>query len=101
MPPEDFNDPLYLKAKAGKIFAPFTEEQVEKLKAWQNGEITIPTEVGNLTIQVPTHPFTCCSFFNCEQGKREDKGILIPSLEGLTCPCGNYTQNWCHDYMVE
>lgn len=53
-----------------KIEAPFTPEQVEKLKQWQSGE-------------------------------REDEGVLIPTTEGWVCPCGEWKQNWCHDFMVE
>ena len=87
----------------GTIYAPFTDDEVEKLKAWQSGEKTFPMQVGDQMIQVPPHPFTCCSpnIEGCTKKTGESDGVLIPSLEGFTCPCGKYKQNWCHDYMVE
>lgn len=68
------------------IYAPFTEQQIEKLKEWQNGH--------------GFHPFTCGGK-DCKRGQREDEGELIPTTEGWVCPCGEYTQNWCHDFMVK
>jgi hypothetical protein len=87
------------------IYAPFTDEQVEKLKAWQSGEKTFPTEIGEggpnpTTIHVPPHPFTS-GLEDCDRLKQPDEGALIHSTEGWTCPCGKYKQNWCNDFMVE
>jgi hypothetical protein len=73
-----------------EINAPFTEEQVEKLKKYQeNGKF---------------HPFTCCSQGSNEKCERKNgvgEGLLIPSTEGWVCPCGEIKQNWCHKFMVE
>lgn len=82
----------------GKIQAPFTEEQVRKMQAWQNGSRTVTTPSG--TVQVPVHPFTCGSHDGCDRSKHYD-GILIPRKQGWICPCGKYEQHWCHDYMAE
>lgn len=82
-----------------KILAPFTEKQVEALLEWQSGSIAIRTGDGGLIIAF-THPFTCCSHNGCDRLKQPNEGALIPSTEGWICPCGNYTQDWCHDFMV-
>lgn len=89
-----------------KIYAPFTDEQVQKLSKWQNGETTfpsttLPSDKGELILHMPPHPFTCCSHEGCNRAEQPDEGALIPTNEGWICPCGKYTQNWCHDYMVE
>ena len=69
-----------------KILAPFTEEQVEKLKLWQESGF---------------HPFTCCSHDGCDRLKQPNEGELIPTTEGWICPCGKWKQNWCHGFMLE
>lgn len=78
------------------IYAPFTEYQVVKLKEWQSGVILKNSLVG-MTIPYPTHPFTCNSE---DVSECSNEGILIPTTEGLHCPCGKYVQNWCFNYMV-
>ena len=83
-----------------KIFAPFTDEQIERLKIWQGGLQTVKNENKIITDIVPTHPFTCCSHNGCERLKQPNEGALIPTKEGWICPCGEYKQNWCHDFMV-
>lgn len=70
------------------IKAPWTPVQVAMLKVWQSGV-------------VGGHPFTCCSHQGCERQQRADEGILIPTTEGWTCPCGNWKQDWCHDFMLD
>lgn len=72
-----------------KITAPFTDEQVEKLKEWQ--------------FNPKVHSFTCCSpgIAGCERSNGISEGDLIPRKEGWICPCGEYRQNWCYDFMVE
>lgn len=82
------------------IKAPFTPEQVLKLKAWQDGTTRWTFDLGGTLHSMPCHPFTCCSHNGCERGDRPDEGILIPSTEGWTCPCGAWKQDWCHDYMI-
>lgn len=83
------------------IKAPFTEEQVLKLKAWQEGTVGWTFDLGGALYSMPLHPFTCCSHNGCERGKRPDEGILIPTTEGWVCPCGAWKQDWCHDYMID
>lgn len=90
-----------------KINAPFTEEQAEKLKAWQSGFIEDPlsqfyTEEDGIEIHgYATHPFTCCGYEGCKRPAESNDGILIPSVDGLVCPCGKYKQGWCHNFMAE
>jgi plasmid maintenance system antidote protein VapI len=85
----------------GQVKAPFTDEQVLKLKAWQDGTKVFAMEVGDKLINVPGHPFTCCGHDGCKRKEQPHEGALIPSNEGWACPCGKYKQNWCHDFMVE
>lgn len=68
------------------IKAPFTQEQVVAMSAWQ--------------FEARFHPFTC--------GKRDDppelhgdKGILIPTVRGWICQFCDYTQDWAHDFMAK
>lgn len=72
---------IKLSITMGKIEAPFTPEQVRKLEQWQG-------LAKDNVINEPVHPFTCCSHNGCERNKREDQGVLIPTLLGWTCPCG-------------
>lgn len=83
-----------------QIKAPFTPEQVLKLKAWQDGTIRWIFDLGGVLHSMPPHPFTCCGHNNCERRKQPNEGRLIPSTEGWVCPCGAWKQDWCHDYMV-
>lgn len=89
-----------------QIKAPFTDEQVEKLKAWQTGFIEDPESSiyiesgGNRIYGQPVHPFTCVRK-ECDRSKRADDGILIPTNNGWVCPCGAYTQDWCGEGMVK
>lgn len=57
----------------------FSEDQIKALERFQKG---------------PFHPFTHC----CSDGVSR---ILVPKENGLHCPCGNYKQNWVHDFMVD
>ncbi len=87
-----------------KVYAPFTDEQVELLKAWQEGRVTMRAEVGTETViafNVTPHPFTCCSYEGCKRREKPNEGALMPSTDGWICPCGKYTQDWAHDFMVE
>lgn len=89
------------KFVTSKVFAPWTEEQVEKLKIWQRGNVVLPTNNGEVVLGFPTHPFTCCSHNGCKRNEQPDDGALIPTADGWTCPCGEYKQNWAHDFMME
>ena len=60
------------------IIAPWDDETVARLKAWQE--------------DARWHPYTCpgnrphCHF---------DRN-LIPTREGWVCACGEYKQDWAH-----
>lgn len=81
------------------IEAPFTDEQVKLLNEFQN--------MGSI------HPFTCMSpeaIPECLRAGKEvdgkympgtDEGKLIARNEGWICPCGKYTQDWAHSFMVD
>lgn len=79
--------------------APFTPDQVANINAFQDR--------GRM------HPFTCMSpeeISECLRASKiiDDKiingtseGILLATTEGFICPCGKYTQDWCHDFMAQ
>jgi len=65
-----------------RIEAPFSDEQVERLNAWQQrGDV---------------HPFTCPGN-NPDCWKGRD---LVARPDGWVCPCGAYRQYWAHDFMA-
>lgn len=67
---------------------PFSEEEVENLN--------------NFQMNSNFHPFTCCSAGtkeNCERRNGTGDGTLIASEDGWICPCGEYKQDWAHDFM--
>src|ERR1051325_6795476 len=83
------------------IYAPFTNEQVLKLIAWQEGCVHFTINVGDKIINVPPHPLRC-SHDGCERLEQPNEGaLMIPTNEGWVCPCGKWKQDWCHDFMVE
>lgn len=91
-----------------KIYAPYTDGQVAKLKEWQSGFIAGPDspffkEVEGVRVYgTPVHPFTCDGGHKaCERETLSGEGVLIVTTDGLVCPCGKYTQAWCHDFMAE
>jgi hypothetical protein len=60
--------------------APFTAEEVAALAAWQAcGWV---------------HPFTCA------QSHGDPSRPLTPRRDGWVCLICGYTQNWCHDFML-
>lgn len=59
---------------SSKIHAPFTPEQVKALNEYQQSGYV--------------HPFTCCSYQDCDRGARPDQGILIAKEEGWICGLG-------------
>lgn len=71
-----------------QIQSPWTQEQVDALNRWQQGQWV--------------HPFTC---LNRGDGKHRhifnDLGTLIATENGWMCPCCDYTQNWAHDFMFD
>lgn len=69
------------------IKAPFTQEQVENINKYQT--------------EGRFHPFTCMSHKGCKRNEENNFGELVASKDGLTCPCGNYKQDWVHDSMTK
>lgn len=67
----------------GKVKAPFTPTQVERLNAFQQGD--------------NFHHFTCPGDTKGCHGQR----TLIATTQGWLCACGQYTQDWCHSFMLE
>lgn len=79
-----------------KIYAPFTAEQVARLKEWQSGMMWQQDTYG-IERPMPTHPFTCAGE---KRSECPNEGELIPDIDGWRCPCGKYEQNWCYDFMA-
>jgi len=71
------------------IKKPFTQEQVDNLNHYQN--------------EGKFHPFTCCggdkNTPNCQRNAGTSEGVLIATVDGWVCPCGEYKQDWAHDFM--
>lgn len=64
---------------------PYNKKQLKNLKRFQrDGRV---------------HPFTCRGQ-HCNRAGRKDQGILIPTPEGMICPCGKYMQDWVHNFMT-
>jgi len=66
--------------------APWTPGEVAKLAEWQNcGWV---------------HPFTCGA---CRDtlGTDGNERKLVPTVRGWECPTCDYTQNWCHQFMLD
>ena len=74
-----------------QIKAPFTNEQVIKLNNFQANS--------------QNHPFTCSGEF-CDKKEMDEAGftrssILQATTQRWICPCGKYTQNWAHTFMIQ
>lgn len=67
------------------ITTPFSDEQVEILKIYQQ--------------DFRNFPLTCMGA-HCSRNEREDEGILVPTKDGLICPCGKVTQSWAPETYV-
>lgn len=67
---------------AGHVHAPWTDEQVNSINRYQ--KIGIP------------HPLTCaapgCTSTDC---------ILVAKHDGMHCECGQWKQDWVHDFMTK
>jgi hypothetical protein len=59
------------------IQAPFSDEQVAALNAYQSGGVL--------------HPFTC---------PNHSHEALTADTDGWSCPACDYTQTWAHDFMA-
>jgi hypothetical protein len=67
--------------------APFTDDEVASFNEYQKCGMF--------------HPFTCCSYDDCNRMEQLNHGRLIATNEGLHCPCGKMPiQIWCHDFQV-
>ena len=66
-----------------KIYAPFTDAQVEALNEWQDAGVV--------------HPFTCV--FAHSNGHVN----LVATNEGWRCPDSTcpYIQDWAHEFMAD
>lgn len=62
------------------IKAPFTDDQVDALNEFQH--------LGFV------HEFTC-------KNNHPGNNVLIATKDGWICPSCNYTQNWCHSFMLD
>ena len=62
---------------AHQIHAPFNQDQVASLNAFQQSGAF--------------HPFTCA----------KGSHTLVATPEGWTCPQDDYTQDWAHDFMSD
>ena len=68
--------------------APWTDDQVERLNAWQNN--------------VHVHPFTCAyRGVKPHPWKGHDRGILIATNKGWICEFCDYTQDWAFSIQLE
>lgn len=64
------------------IKAPFSPHQVEALNEFQGND--------------RFHEFTCPGTHENCSGKR----VLVATEAGWVCSCGDYTQDWAHDFMA-
>jgi hypothetical protein len=68
---------------------PFTKEEVDNLNRFQRSGMF--------------HPFTCDRASpKCEtKGEPRRDGVLLATPDGWICPCGEYKQDWAHDFMTK
>jgi len=74
-----------------QIKAPWTQEQVDALNAWQASDYVHPFTCGNR--HTPEHKIYA------QQHGQGDHGILVATPEGWKCPVCDYVQDWAHDFM--
>jgi hypothetical protein len=66
--------------KGGLLYAPFTEDQVKSLAAFQADPWM--------------HPFTC-------RDNHAGDRVLKIGMTGWTCAACDYAQDWCHPWMAD
>lgn len=77
----------------GQVFAPWTDEQVAALNAYQR--------------KSGWHPFTCGNDRTDEAHLKYQKehggdwGELVATRDGWICPACDYTQSWATAFMIE
>ena len=62
-----------------KITAPWSDEQVERLRQHQGNPLF--------------HGYTCPG----DHPDCKDHRLLLPTSDGWVCVCGRYKQDWAHD----
>ena len=67
---------------SGKVYAPFTAEQLASLNGYQASGVF--------------HEFTCGND-DCPA----DHAVLVAAEEGWHCPSCSYTQDWAHEAMAD
>ena len=84
---KDIEDRKTGKAEGERAYAPWTQEQILHLNAYQMNR--------------HFHPMTCP---HKEDGKHPqiegEKGRLLATTYGWRCPHCSYTQNWAHAFMT-
>jgi hypothetical protein len=82
-----------LSLQDSPALAPWTDEQVVALNAFQTA--------GRF------HPFTCGNDRGDENHRKvakergdRDFGLLVATKEGWVCPACDYRQNWAHPFMA-
>lgn len=65
------------------IYAPFTDEQVLSLNAFQRGE--------------KSRPFTCAACSRAYKGEH----VLVAGRNGLACRGCDFRQSWAIDWMLD
>ena len=70
-----------------KIFAPFTDEQIELLNRYQKN--------------VAVHPYTCGSGNRKDEKHLDGEGVLVAVREGLKCLFCDYRQDWALDGSLQ
>lgn len=71
----------------GTIKTPWTQEQCDRLNAFQKSR--------------RFHPFTCGSGNRCDENHLDGEGVLVATPDGWKCPYCDYTQEWAHSIMAE
>lgn len=79
---------LLAKGEAAMGFAPWTDEEVANLEAWQRSS--------------RVHPYTCGRCRDADTGERplRDDHLLVPTVDGWRCPTCDCRQDWCYGPML-
>jgi len=67
-------------------YAPWTQEQVDRLNEFQRS--------GKF------HPFTCGGN-RTDEKHLDGEGVLVATVNGWMCPYCDYRQDWVHQFMLE
>lgn len=71
-----------------RIEAPWTDEQIAALEAWQRSPYV--------------HPYTCAHRDgHPHEPEYGDHGVLRPTVDGWVCLHCDYTQNWAHTFSLQ